>query len=145
MCKIYLHFLCSFRKQFKIKIMDLFNKKKLAALQNELDIATANLEATTKELADLQECVLKSYDKLTTYFKPKFKNKYFSINTLNDKNEKEEVFIKCLSAKYSAGLIILTVVTADSNDKKTLQMQVDELKHLKIITKQTFLSKGENK
>ena len=45
--------------------MDLFNKQKLSALQDRLTLATANAEATAKELADLRESIQKSYDELT--------------------------------------------------------------------------------
>ena len=38
--------------------MDLFNRKKVAALQSELALAPAQLNATTKELAHLQTVIV---------------------------------------------------------------------------------------
>ena len=42
--------------------MDIFNKKKLAALQDELTLTTAKLEATSKELADLNDALKTNYE-----------------------------------------------------------------------------------
>lgn len=124
--------------------MDLFNKKKLAALQNELDIATANLEATTKELADLQASVIESYDALTSYFEPRYKNKYFSIVHYNE-SKKTVIYLKCISVKYEAGMIKMEVKIAGENEHNVIDINVKDLKYLKIITKNTYLNKGEEK
>jgi hypothetical protein len=124
--------------------MDLFNKKKLAALQNELDIATANLEATTKELADLQASVIESYDALTSYFEPRYKNKYFSIVHYNE-SKKTVIYLKCISVKYEAGTIKMEVKIAGENEHNVIDINVKDLKYLKIITKNTYLNKGEEK
>ena len=59
--------------------MDLFNRKKVAALQSDLALVTAQLKATTKELDDLQTDIVKSYNELTEYFNPRYKNKYFKV------------------------------------------------------------------
>lgn len=124
--------------------MDLFNKKKLAALQNKLDIATANLEATTKELADLQASVIESYDALTAYFEPRYKNKYFSIVHYNESG-KTTIYLKCISVKYEAGMIKMEVKIAGETEHSVIDINVKDLKYLKIITKNTYLNKGEEK
>lgn len=124
--------------------MDLFNKKKLAALQNKLDIATANLEATTKELADLQASVIESYDALTAYFEPRYKNKYFSIAHYNE-SKKTIIYLKCISVKYEAGMIKMEVKIAGETEHSVIDINVKDLKYLKIITKNTYLNKGEEK
>lgn len=124
--------------------MDLFNKKKLAALQNKLDIATANLEATTKELADLQASVIESYDALTAYFEPRYKNKYFSIVHYNE-SKKTIIYLKCISVKYEAGMIKMEVKIAGETEHSVIDINVKDLKYLKIITKNTYLNKGEEK
>jgi len=124
--------------------MDLFNKKKLAALQNKLDIATANLEATTKELADLQASVIESYDALTAYFEPRYKNKYFSIVHYNESG-KTIIYLKCISVKYEAGMIKMEVKIAGETEHSVIDINVKDLKYLKIITKNTYLNKGEEK
>lgn len=123
--------------------MDLFNKKKLAALQSKLDIATANLEATTKELADLQASVIESYDTLSAYFEPRYKNKYFSIVYHKENSEKQTLYLKCLSVKYVAGIIKMEVQIAGESENCILDIDIKDLKYLKITTKQTFLTKGE--
>lgn len=124
--------------------MDLFNKKKLAALQNKLDIATANLEATTKELAVLQASVIESYDALTAYFEPRYKNKYFSIVHYNE-SKKTIIYLKCISVKYEAGMIKMEVKIAGETEHSVIDINVKDLKYLKIITKNTYLNKGEEK
>lgn len=125
--------------------MDLFNKKKLAALQNKLDIVTANLEATTKELADLQASVIESYDALTAYFEPRYKNKYFSVVHYNSESEKTIIYLKCISVKYEAGMIKMEIKIAGETEYSVIDIDVKDLKYLKIITKNTYLNKGEEK
>ena len=67
--------------------MDLFNRKKVAALQSDLALVTAQLKATTKELDDLQTDIVKSYNELTEYFHPRYKNKYFKVELTPEQDE----------------------------------------------------------
>lgn len=127
--------------------MDLFNRKKVAALQSDLALATAQLKATTKELADLQSDIVKSYDELTEYFKPRYKNKYFKLELTPEQDEIEGVvYMQVLNVKYEAGSIILKIIEEiNSATTSNLYVLPSELKRLKVITKKEFIefaSKG---
>lgn len=117
--------------------MDLFNKKKVAALQDELTLVSANLEATTKELDDLKNKVLKSYDELTDYFAPKYLKKYFKMNY-----DGNEIYFRCDSLKYEAGIILMDVLVSGDKEPSELTLLVSSLKQLKIATKQEYLEGG---
>ena len=126
--------------------MDLFNRKKLAALQSDLALATAQLNATTKELADLQTDIVKSYDELTEYFNPRYKNKYFKIELTPEQDEvscAETVYMQVLNVEYKAGLVSFTINEGVNNSEMSiLDLSPTELKRLKVITKKEFLNKG---
>lgn len=112
--------------------MDLFNKQKLSALQDKLTLATANAEATAKELADLRESIQKSYDELTTYFKPKYVNKYFKYTTAH-----ETIYIKCIDLKYNAGYIEMCS-QLQNGSILSLVISISALKNLTIVTRKEF-------
>lgn len=126
--------------------MDLFNRKKVAALQSDLALATAQLNATTKELADLQTDIVKSYDELTEYFNPRYKNKYFKVELTPEQDEvscNETVYMQVLNVVYNAGLVSFTINEGTNNGElSTLDLLPTELKRLKVITKKEFLNKG---
>lgn len=126
--------------------MDLFNRKKVAALQSELALATAQLKATTKELADLQADIVKSYDELTEYFRPRYKNKYFKVELTPEQDEvscAETVYMQVLNVAYEAGIVSLTIDEGtNSSDMSILDLKPTELKRLRVITKKEFLNKG---
>lgn len=119
--------------------MDLFNKKKLAALRDELTLTSANLEATTRELDALKSNVLKSYQELTYYFAPKYYKKYFKMDYKG-----EIVYFRCDNLQYNGGLIYMDVVVSGQEELTELKLSISELKQLKITTKQEYL-KGGNK
>lgn len=119
--------------------MDLFNKKKVAALRDELTLATAKLEATTKELDDLKSNVLNSYEELTEYFSPKYVKKYFKMDYKG-----KVVYFRCDNLWYNGGLIYMDVMVSGQTELSSLTLTVSELKQLKITTKQDYL-KGESK
>ena len=126
--------------------MDLFNRKKVAALQSDLALATAQLKATTKQLADLQTDIVKSYDELTEYFRPRYKNKYFKVELTPEQDEvsfAETVYMQVLNVVYNAGIVSFTIDEGtNSSDMSILDLSPTELKRLKVITKKEFLSKG---
>lgn len=126
--------------------MDLFNRKKLAALQSDLALATAQLNATTKELDDLQTDIVKSYGELTEYFNPRYKNKYFKVELTPEHDEvscNETVYMQVLNVVYNAGLVSFTINEGTNNGElSTLDLLPTELKRLKVITKKEFLNKG---
>lgn len=126
--------------------MDLFNRKKVAALQSELALATAQLNATTKELADLQTDIVKSYDELTEYFNPRYKNKYFKVELTPEQDEvscSETVYMQVLNVEYKAGLVSFTINEGLNNvEMSILDLSPTELKRLKVITKKEFLNRG---
>jgi hypothetical protein len=127
--------------------MDLFNRKKVAALQSELALATAQLKATTKQLDDLQTDIVKSYDELTEYFNPRYKNKYFKVELTPEHDEvscAETVYMQVLSVEYKAGLVSFVINEGRNNSEMSiLDLLPTELKRLKVITKKEFLNKGE--
>ena len=118
--------------------MDIFNKKKLAALQDELTLASANLEATTKELADLNDALKTNYEELTDYFRPKYLNKYFTITGT-------KIAFQVQNVVYSAGVLHFNVlVNKNINTQSigiydTYDIGIPMLKTMKIITKDEFL------
>lgn len=121
--------------------MDLFNKQKVAALEAENQLLTAKLEATSKQLEDLQTSVLNSYEVLSEYFKPKYLNKYFKLE-----HKYGILYFQCKDVYYSAGLLHMNIVYPLSDKKDVrIDISVSELKNLKITTKQEFLTKGESK
>lgn len=126
--------------------MDLFNRKKVAALQSELALVTAQLKATTKELDDLQTDIVKSYGELTEYFNPRYKNKYFKVELTPEHDEvscNETVYMQVLNVVYNAGLVSFTINEGTNNGElSTLDLLPTELKRLKVITKKEFLNKG---
>ena len=126
--------------------MDLFNRKKVAALQSDLALATAQLKATTKQLADLQTDIVKSYDELTEYFRPRYKNKYFKVELTPEQDEvsfAETVYMQVLNVVYNAGIVSFTIDEGtNSSDMSILDLSPTELKRLKVITKKEFLNKG---
>lgn len=126
--------------------MDLFNRKKVAALQSDLALATAQLKATTKELADLQTDIVESYDELTGYFNPRYKNKYFKVELTPEQDEvscNETVYMQVLNVVYNAGLVSFTINEGENNaEMSILDLKPTELKRLKVITKKEFLNKG---
>jgi hypothetical protein len=126
--------------------MDLFNRKKVAALQSELALVTAQLKATTKQLDDLQTDIVKSYDELTEYFNPRYKNKYFKVELTPEQDEvscAETVYMQVLNVVYQAGLVSFTINEGINNvEMSILDLSPTELKRLKVITKKEFLNKG---
>lgn len=126
--------------------MDLFNRKKVAALQSDLALVTAQLKATTKQLDDLQTDIVKSYDELTEYFNPRYKNKYFKVELTPEQDEvscAETVYMQVLNVVYKAGLVSFTINEgANSAELSILDLLPTELKRLKVITKKEFLNKG---
>lgn len=126
--------------------MDLFNRKKVAALQSDLALATARLKATTKELADLQADIVKSYDELTEYFNPRYKNKYFKVDLTKEQDEvscNETIYMQVLNVVYKAGVVSFTINEGVNNaEMSVLDLLPTELKRLKVITKKEFLNKG---
>ena len=126
--------------------MDLFNRKKVAALQSDLALVTAQLKATTNELDDLRTDIVKSYDELTEYFRPRYKNKYFKVELTPEQKKVscvEPVYMQVLNVEYKAGLVSFTI-NEDPNDTEIsiLELLPTELKLLKVITKKEFLNKG---
>ena len=114
--------------------MDLFNKKKLAALQDEYILASADLEATRKELADLKDSLLTNYAQLTEYFKPKYINKYFKVDNVTMPFQVQSVL-------YQAGTLYFTALINDFVGKPfvgKLEFTVPMLKTIKVITKDGF-------
>lgn len=126
--------------------MDLFNRKKVAALQSDLALAIAQLKATSKQLADLQTDIVKSYDELTEYFNPRYKNKYFKVELTPEQDEvscAETVYMQVLNVVYNAGLVSFTINEGINNaEMSILDLKPTELKRLKVITKKEFLNKG---
>ena len=126
--------------------MDLFNRKKVAALQSDLALASAQLKATTKELADLQTDIVKSYEELTEYFNPRYKNKYFKVELTPEQDEvscAETVYMQVLNVEYKAGIVSFIINESENNaEMSILDLKPTELKRLKVITKKEFLSKG---
>jgi hypothetical protein len=126
--------------------MDLFNRKKVAALQSELALVTAQLKATTKELDDLQSDIVKSYGELTEYFNPRYKNKYFKVELTPEHDEvscNETVYMQVLNVVYKSGLVSFIINEGTNNGElSTLDLLPTELKRLKVITKKEFLNKG---
>lgn len=115
--------------------MDIFNKKKLAALLDELTLTTAKLEATTKELADLKDLLIANYAELTQYFKPKYINKYFKCDGMT-------MTFQVQSVLYQAGTLYFNVLINDFVGKPfqgKLEFTIPMLKKLKVITKDDFL------
>jgi hypothetical protein len=126
--------------------MDLFNRKKVAALQSELALATAQLKATIKEFDVLQSDIVKSYGELTEYFRPRYKNKYFKVELTPELDEvscAETVYMQVLNVEYKAGLVSFTINEGVNNSEMSiLDLSPTELKRLKVITKKEFLNKG---
>ena len=126
--------------------MDLFNRKKVAALQSELALVTAQLKATTKELDDLQADIVKSYGELTEYFNPRYKNKYFKVELTPEHDEvicAETVYMQVLNVEYKAGIVSFTINEGTNSDEMSvLDLLPTELKRLKVITKKEFLNRG---
>lgn len=126
--------------------MDLFNRKKLAALQSELALVTAQLKATTKQLDDLQTDIVKSYGELTEYFNPRYKNKYFKVELTPEHDEvscNETVYMQVLNVVYKAGFVSFIINEGTNRGElSTLDLFPTELKRLKVITKKEFLNKG---
>ena len=114
--------------------MDIFNKKKLAALQDELTLTTAKLEATTKELADLNDALKTNYEQLTDYFRPKYINKYFKCDGMT-------ITFQVQSVLYQAGTLYFNALINDFVGKPfqgKLEFTISMLKKLKVITKDGF-------
>lgn len=115
--------------------MDIFNKKKLAALQDELTLTTAKLEATTKELVDLNDALKTNYEQLTDYFRPKYINKYFMFTGSKTAFQVQNVV-------YSAGVLHFTALVNDFVNKPYVglyDISIRMLKTIKVITKDDFL------
>ena len=126
--------------------MDLFNRKKVAALQSDLALVTAQLKATTKQLDDLQTDIVKSYDELTEYFRPRYKSKYFKVELTPEQDEvscAETVYMQVLNVVYEAGIVSFTIDEGtNSSEMSILDLKPTELKRLKVITKKEFLNRG---
>lgn len=126
--------------------MDLFNRKKVAALQSELALVTAQLKATIKEFDVLQSDIVKSYGELTEYFRPRYKNKYFKVELTPEQDEvscAETVYMQVVNVEYKAGIVSFTINEGtNSSELSILDLSPTELKRLKVITKKEFLNKG---
>lgn len=119
--------------------MDIFNKKKLAALQDELTLTTANLEATTKELDDLNDALKANYEQLTDYFRPKYINKYFMFVG-------SKIAFQVQNVVYSAGVLHFTALVNDFVNKPYVglyDISIRMLKTIKVITKDDFLGNAK--
>jgi hypothetical protein len=127
--------------------MDLFNKKKVAWLENELLLTREQLKATSTSLDDLQKAVSSSYQELTEYFTPKYQKKYFravlSVNVLeNGEIIEDAIKFQCLDLYYKGGQICMEIMTNDGQENR-LDLLVSELKQLKVITRKEFLEKED--
>ena len=114
--------------------MDIFNKKKLAALQKDLTLASAKLDATSTELADLKDSLITNYAELTQYFKPKYINKYFKCDGMT-------MTFQVQSVLYQAGTLYFNALINDFVGKPfqgKLEFTIPMLKKLKVITKDGF-------
>lgn len=122
--------------------MDLFNRKKLAALQSELALTTAQLNATTKELAALQDDIVKSYQELTDYFRPKYAKKYFKANCPEVALDgKDYIVFRCEDLEYNGGVIKMIITEPNNPEEQSgLELEIHELKKLSIITKKEYNS-----
>lgn len=116
--------------------MDIFNKKKVAALEQSLKMSQSELEVAQNELLDLQKNVLLMYDDLTAYFKSRYLNKYYEIRF--DENIKR---IHCIDISYEAGLINVYYTTNESQDSDDVQhfvIEPIELNMMVLISKKMF-------
>lgn len=120
--------------------MDLFNKKKLAALREQLDFATANLEEKTNEYKQLQENVFKLYDEITTYFKPRYINKYYKWSICNMVH-----YIKCVDLEFRGGTFEFKIIYAGQTKVKRVFLSLENLKMLTVTTKKEYIENGGNK
>ena len=120
--------------------MDLFNRKKVAALESELSISTAQLEATEKEFTDLQNSVINLYTEIEGYFKPRYINKYYKL-MLCDKPH----YVKCVDVEFHGGFFDFSIIYAGTKEVKRVILTFNNLKMLSIISKKEYIEKGEQK
>lgn len=121
-------------------IMDLFNKKKLAALREQLDFATATLEVTTNDLTTLQKNVFRLYEEITTYFKPRYINKYYKWKICDMVH-----YIKCVDIEFRGGDFEFKVIYAGQTKVKRIFLSFENLKMLTVTTKKEYIENGGNK
>ena len=120
--------------------MDLFNKKKLAALREQLDFTSADLEVTLKDLNELKENVFKLYDEITTYFKPRYINKYYKWKICDMVH-----YIKCVDVEFKGGNFEFKVIYAGQTKGNRIFFSFENLKMLTITTKKEYNENGGNK
>lgn len=120
--------------------MDLFNKKKLAALREQLDFTSATLEVMSKDMKVLQESVFRLYDEITTYFKPRYINKYYKWK-IDDKVH----YIKCVDVEFKGGTFEFKIIYSGTTRVNRIYLSFENLKMLTITTKKEYNEKGGNK
>lgn len=120
--------------------MDLFNKKKLAALREQLDFTSATLEGMSKDMTELQKNVFKLYDEITTYFKPRYINKYYKW-----KIDDNVHYIKCVDVEFKGGTFEFKMIYSGQTKVKRVFLSFENLKMLTITTKKEYNENGGNK
>lgn len=121
--------------------MDLFNKTKVARLQNELALKQAMIEATEKELSDLKQSCLDAANELTEYFGKKYNGKYYKYKYETSDGTKDYLKFHVKSTKYQAGMLVMHVYGKGfDNDIPNMTILISQLKELQIISKAEFNS-----
>lgn len=118
--------------------MDLFNRKKVKQLQNDLSLQKAKADMATYRLNDLTKNVERMYEDLSKYFVKKYKNKYFEI-------EQKQTRFKCVDINFSAGYVNfdITVFDGKSDVQQKLNLSLFQVSELKQINKKDY--QGGNK
>jgi hypothetical protein len=121
-------------------IMDLFNKKKLAALREQLDFTSASLEVMSKDMTTLQKSVFRLYEEITTYFKPRYINKYYKWKICDMVH-----YIKCVDVEFKGGNFEFKVIYTGQTKVKRIFLSFENLKMLTVTTKKEYIENGGNK
>lgn len=123
--------------------MDLFSKKKVARLQNELALKQAMIEATEKELSDLKQSCLDADKELTEYFGKKYNGKYYKYKYESPDGTKNCLKFQVKSTRYTAGMLVMHVYGKGfDNDIPNMSILIRQLKELQIISKAEFMSEN---
>lgn len=124
--------------------MDLFNKKKISALQSDITSLNNTISKLKEEKTDLSVMLSKSKEKvcslekfITNFFKPKYVNKYFAFG------EKPGIvhYTKCNDLEYVGDYFVYTGVLP-SGTQIEYKYTFEELKNMRIITKKEFYNGG---
>ena len=118
--------------------MDLFNKKKLAAAERELLIATQDASYWENQYKETVNACLENDSRIQKYLQNTYAGKYFKFDLLDESDQVIQHKAHIIDVSYSGGMIKFKVLEGEKENE--YHTYFDFLHLFKQISKKTYLS-----